>query len=62
MRTHCAQNFEQRNIHFCVNRCGFHIVEYFSKFHPNPNDSEMSYEEFDRQFSDGMFRFEKVIR
>ena len=54
--------FEQRNIHFYVNRCGFHIVEFFNKYHPDPNDPEMSAEELDEQFPDGMFRFEKVIR
>ena len=44
---------EKRNIHFYVNRCGFHIVEYFSEHHcdPNVNDGEMS----------DMFRFEKVL-
>lgn len=54
--------FEQRNIHFYVNRCGFHIVEFFNKYHPDPNDPEMCAEELDKQFPDGMFRFEKVIR
>ena len=53
--------FEQRNIHFYVNRCGFHIVEFFNKFHPNPNDSEPM-EELGEQFPDGMFRFEKVMQ
>lgn len=54
--------FEQRNIHFYVNRCGFHIVEFFNKYHQDPNDPEMCSEELDEQFPDGMFRFEKVIR
>ena len=54
--------FEKRNIHFYVNRCGFHIVEFFNKYHPDPNDPEMCAEELDEQFPDGMFRFEKVIR
>ena len=54
--------FEQRNIHFYVNRCGFHIVEFYNKYHPDPNDPEMCAEELDKQFPDGMFRFEKVIR
>ena len=27
--------FEKRNIHFYVNRCGFHIVEFFNKYHPD---------------------------
>ena len=53
--------FEQRNIHFYVNRCGFHIVEFFNKYHPDPNDLEMNTED-DEQFPVGMFRFEKVIR
>ena len=53
--------FETRNIHFCVNRCGFHIVEFFNSHHPDPNDPEMT-GELDEQFPDGMFRFEKVIK
>lgn len=50
--------FETRNIHFYVNRCGFHIVEFFNSHHPDPNDEE-SLEVTDEQFPDGMFRFEK---
>jgi hypothetical protein len=50
--------FEKRNIHFYVNRCGFHIVEFFNSHHPDPNDPDMS-ERMDEQFPDGMFRFEK---
>lgn len=53
--------FEKRNIHFYVNRCGFHIVEFFNKYHPDPNDPNEE-KEVDQQFSDGMFRFEKRIR
>ena len=52
--------FEKRNIHFYVNRCGFHIVEFYNSYHPDPNDPEMS-ERIDEQFPDGMFRFEKVM-
>ncbi len=52
--------FEKRNIHFYVNRCGFHIVEFFNSHHPDPNDPDMS-EQIDEQFPDGMFRFEKRI-
>ena len=50
--------FEKRNIHFYVNRCGFHIVEFFNSHRPDPNDPDMS-EQLDEQFPDGMFRFEK---
>lgn len=48
--------FEQRNIHFYVNRCGFHIVEFFNSHHPDPNDPDG-----DNLMNDGMFRFEKVM-
>ena len=52
--------FEKRNIHFYVNRCGFHIVEFFNAHHPNPNDPDAE-QQMDEQFADGMFRFEKRI-
>lgn len=52
--------FEKRNIHFYVNRCGFHIVEFFNSHHPDPNDTDTA-EGIDGQFPDGMFRFEKTI-
>ena len=48
--------FEKRNIHFYVNRCGFHIVEFFNSHHPDPNDPDM---QADNLMNDGMFRFEK---
>ena len=48
--------FEKRNIHFYVNRCGFHIVEYFNSHHPDVNDPESAGED-----SDGMFRFQKIM-
>ena len=49
--------FEKRNIHLYVNRCGFHIVEYFNNHHPDANDPESADED-----SGGMFRFQKRIR
>ena len=49
--------FEKRNIHFYVNRCGFHIVEFFHRGHPDPT---FPYKDDDDH--DGMFRFEKVIK
>lgn len=48
--------FEKRNIHFYVNRCGFHIVEFFNSHHPDKNDPDA-----DKQDDDGMFRFEKIM-
>ena len=52
--------FEKRSIHFYVNRCGFHIVEFFNSHHPDPNDPDRG-KEMDEQFPEGMFRFEKRI-
>ena len=49
--------FEKRNIHFYVNRCGFHIVEFYCSHHPDPDEPDTK-ENGDR-FEDGMFRFEK---
>ena len=51
--------FEKRNIHFYVNRCGFHIVEFYNNHHPDPNDPDAEVRDMDEQFPDGMFRFEK---
>ncbi len=50
--------FEKRNIHFYVNRCGFHIVEFFNSHHPDPNDPDTPADDL---MHDGMFRFEKVM-
>lgn len=50
--------FEKRNIHFYVNVCGFHIVEYHHAGHPDPNRPN----EPDLPGDDGMFRFEKRMR
>ena len=52
--------FEKRNIHFYVNRCGFHIIEFYNSHHPDPNDPDIA-EHVDEQFPDGMFRFEKRL-
>ncbi|MGT2679849.1 GNAT family N-acetyltransferase [Streptococcus ratti] len=54
--------FETRNIHFYVNRCGFHIVEFFNSHHLNPNDPDSRHEPEGEQFADGMFRFQKKIQ
>ena len=48
--------FEKRNIHFYVNRCGFHIVEFYNSHHPDPNDRDIMEDD-----GDGMFRFQKII-
>ena len=53
--------FETRNIHFYVNRCGFHIVEFYNSHHPDPNEPDDREISMDDQFPDGMFRFEKSL-
>ena len=62
----CTPYFDCRNIHFYINRCGFHAVEFlrpfgskrpeverFNEHHPDPNMPE----QFDQE--DGLFKFEK---
>ena len=55
--------FEKRNIHFYINRCGFHIIEFYNSHHPAPNDhdSRETLDEQDGHFPECMFRFEKRI-
>lgn len=55
----CTPWFDKRNIHFYINRCGFHAVEFYNKHHPDPHFPEE--EEDDEGFS-GMFRFEKKTK
>ena len=57
----CTPYFETRNIHFYVNKCGFHIVEFFNSRHPDPHDPETGEEET-YEDGGGMFRFEKMMR
>ena len=52
----CTPYFDRRNIHFYINRCGFHAVEFFNEHHPDPHMPE----QFDKE--DGLFRFEKKMR
>lgn len=52
----CTPYFEKRNIHFYVNHCGFHIVEFFHQGHPDPYEKGAA----DRS-GDEMFRLEKAM-
>ena len=49
--------FEKRNIHFYVNKCGFHIVEYYHAGHKDPHGPDLD----EIPGGGGMFRFEKVM-
>lgn len=58
----CTPYFEKRNIHFYVNRCGFKIIEFFNRFHPDYNDPEYKNSDcYKDDDNDGMFKFEKII-
>jgi hypothetical protein len=50
--------FEKRNIHFYLNKCGFRIVEFFNRHHPDAHRPAPS----DLPGDDDGFRFEKVMR
>ena len=51
--------FEKRNIHFYVNRCGFHIVEFWNKYQHGPAVPEE--EEGNWSMDDEMFVFRKAF-
>lgn len=48
--------FEKRNIHFYINRCGFHAVEFFNPYHKDQHTPD------DMIGGDYFFRFEKVMK
>lgn len=52
----CTPYFDRRNIHFYINRCGFHAIEFFNAHHRDPNMPE----QFDPE--DGLFVFEKQMK
>ena len=52
----CTPYFEKRNIHFYVNKCGFHIVEFYNKFNIASHDIHAE------EGQDEMFRFIKVMQ
>ena len=62
----CTPYFEKRNIHFYVNKCGFHIVEFYNAFnedpHSPPEDEEDIPEDMHDEGPDEMFRFVKVMQ
>ena len=63
----CTPYFETRNIHFYVNKCGFHIVEFFNSHHPEPEspdetEADTQHRNDPEREHDGMFRFEKQMK
>lgn len=53
----CTPYFDKRNINFYVNKCKFHIVEFFNKYHKDPNSKD----DFIGDAGEGMFEFEKYM-
>lgn len=53
----CTPYFDRRNIHFYINKCGFHIVEFLNEKNPG---SDMP-EDFIGDGGEGMFVFEKQM-
>ncbi|WP_376988624.1 GNAT family N-acetyltransferase [Bosea sp. R86505] len=51
--------FEKRNIHFYVNKCGFEIIEFYNKYHPDPHRLAGAGE---FPGDDDAFQFEKIMR
>lgn len=56
----CTPYFEKRNIHFYVNKCGFHIVEFFCDHNVDPNATEE--DAGNNEGPDEMFRFIKIMK
>lgn len=50
--------FEKRNIHFYVNKCGFHIVEFYNERRPDPHAPGPA----GLPDGDEAFRFQKEMR
>ncbi len=58
----CTPYFEKRNIHFYINVCGFHIVDFFNARHPDPNAPTSPEEPTPEGMEDDeMFGFRKEI-
>ena len=55
----CTPYFEKRNIHFYVNRLGFHIVEFWNKYQHGPAVPEEVEENWSED--DEMFLFRKIM-
>lgn len=52
----CTPYFEKRNIHFYINRLGFHAVEFFNPYHKDASIPD------DMIGGDYFFRFEKRMK
>lgn len=53
--------YDKRNIHFYVNRCGFHIVEFFHPYHMDPHQKGDTAGNIPSE-QNLFFRFEKEMK
>lgn len=53
--------FEKRNLHFYINKCGFHVTEFYNPYHKDPRFNEQPPED-DFPSGDYFFKFEKVMK
>ena len=62
----CTPYFETRNIHFYINKCGFHAVEFYNEHHRDSNLNAVNCENGKNNKTectdDMMFRFEKIMK
>ncbi len=64
----CTPYFEKRNIHFYINKCGFHATAFYNEYYCDPNDPNRvergsKPSEQDRfNGTDEMFLFQKVMQ
>ena len=58
----CTPYFEKRNIHFYVNKCGFHIDEFWCEYFKPTHESHSEEEENFDEGPDEMFRFRKIMK
>ena len=52
--------YDKRNIHFYINKCRFHIVEFFNPKHKDPNIKNDRVGGMDKETGQYFFRFEKM--
>lgn len=57
-----APYFEKRNIHFYVNRLGFHIVEFYNKYYKDPHQGGEPAGRMPVETGYDFFRLEKDMR
>ena len=59
--TTCTPYFETRNIHFYINKCGFHAVAFYNEHYINPKMPETDPDD-QEEGPDMMFEFKKVMK